>query len=369
MIFPDFETSILNVSATLAKYLGNESEYKSLPVLETELYKDYKNVVLIVMDAMGQSTIDQHLKPTSFIRKNNRQTITSVFPSTTTCATTTLLNAKSPAEHGWFAWAMNFKEISRTLKLYKNQDYYTNEKLEGENYARKRLGYEYFFSNVKNHDVYTCMPAEINFKTHADKNVNFTNTKQMFKSLNDICKKPNAKFVYAYNDVPDMIMHDFGTQSKKIKKFLKMLDAKLEKLNKKNPDTLLVITADHGMIDIAEHVEIYKDKEITNCLEQNLSLEPRAAAFHVKKEMHAKFKSAFKKYEQDFELFTTKQLIDKGVFGKFTGDKNKEFLGDFIAIAKTDKALAFKQKDFYKANHTGTSKQEMLVPLIIKGGK
>jgi len=92
--------------------------------------------------------------------------------------------------------------------------------------------------------------------------------------------------------------------------------------------------------------------------------------------MHEQFKKAFQKYENDFVLFETKELIEKGVFGKFNGDKNKELLGDFMAIGTdTNKILIFQDgkqlhgKVAYRGHHTGMTKDEMLLPLIICNGR
>ena len=86
-IKPDWENSILNVSATLAEFLGVENDNKTLPVIEEELVKDYKNVVFICCDGFGVSVLEKHLTKNDFLRKNLRQRITSTFPSTTTNAT------------------------------------------------------------------------------------------------------------------------------------------------------------------------------------------------------------------------------------------------------------------------------------------
>ena len=93
IIKPDWKNSILNVSATLADYVGVKTDIDKIAILEKELNKNYKNVVYICMDGLGMFPLEQNLPKSSILRKNVAKSITSVFPSTTTNATSTLQSA------------------------------------------------------------------------------------------------------------------------------------------------------------------------------------------------------------------------------------------------------------------------------------
>ena len=47
---PDFQNSVLNISATLAEFLGAPNQNAALPVLREELGRDYRNVVFLCFD-------------------------------------------------------------------------------------------------------------------------------------------------------------------------------------------------------------------------------------------------------------------------------------------------------------------------------
>jgi len=373
-VFPDFNNSILNVSSTLMNYLGKENGSTKIKMLEEMLAKNNKNVALIIIDGLGQRVLETHLSKNSFLRKHTVQTITSVFPSTTTNATTTLITATPPAAHGWFGWAMDFKEISKTVVLFKNCDYYTGDPLAEDDFTRKRLPFKHFFSHPRDEvDVCMFMPSSINMKNEGEECHYFSDLNDLINKLNWICKEEGTKFLYGYYSELDSVMHEFGADSRSTKEVLEQLDAQLKKLASNNPDSLFVITADHGHIDIKGFVDIYKDEEVMQLLDANLSLEPRAAAFRVKSGMKEKFKQAFSKYSADFNLIETSDLIEKGIFGKFDNSAHKEFLGDFIAVGtETNKMMVFaddkryyKSKSPYKGHHTGLTEAEMVVPLII----
>lgn len=77
---PDFNNNIINISATLAEYLGVKTDKPKLPVLQKALSEhDYKNVVFMCFDGMGMYPIEANLLPSGFIRKNIVQTLTSTL--------------------------------------------------------------------------------------------------------------------------------------------------------------------------------------------------------------------------------------------------------------------------------------------------
>lgn len=66
MIKPDWNNSILNVSATLSGFLGNENDIPKIRSLQEVLDKGYRNVVYICFDGMGIYPLEQNLPEDSF---------------------------------------------------------------------------------------------------------------------------------------------------------------------------------------------------------------------------------------------------------------------------------------------------------------
>lgn len=363
-VFPDWQHNIVNLSATLAKHLGQHTNKVALPLLDNALQHDYQNVVFLVLDGMGTRIMQKHLPATSCLRTHQVQELTSVFPSTTTSATTTLLSALYPAEHGWFAWSLDFGKAG-VQQLFKHSDF-----------AKQKLPYQYFFANPPaDTTAYALMPDSVHSKLDVENYVTYHNLGQMCQKLGRLCHRRGKKFIYAYFCDLDTVMHKTGTQSKPTRRLLTKIDKKLQKLTTQNPDTLFVITADHGQIDLQGYVPLYQDPAIMDCLVAPFSLDPRATAFRVKPDKHAQFVAAFQKYQDDFVLYPSKELIAKGVFGVFRKADYQKYLGDYIAVGtETNKMLVFgpdqeywgrKPRDIYRGHHTSLTPDEMLVPLII----
>jgi predicted AlkP superfamily pyrophosphatase or phosphodiesterase len=361
--FPDYTKNIINVSSTFNKMLGHSTNIATLSKLEEYLKKDYKNVVFIILDGFGINPIKINLDKNNILRKNIKQTLTSVFPSTTTNATTTLMSGDYPFNHGWFGWSVYFDELEKAVMLYMDRDYYTGEKIDS-SFVRNKLPFTAYYNDAKNYDVNTVLPTYIK-DGNAREHYPYNSKKEMFENIKKCCLKDGKQFIYSYCDEPDHTMHDYGVASKEAKDVIMDLSSYIEDLHKSLKDTLIVITADHGHIDIDGYIEIYKNKELLKCLDKPMYLEPRATSFKVKEEKREEFKKIFNKcYHKDFKLFEVDYLVKRGVFGPFN-DKNRVLLGDYIAVCKTNKQFVFDENsNEFKGHHTSLTK-EMLVPLII----
>ena len=363
--FPNFKKNIVNISATFNKMLGNSTEISTLPKLEKYLKKNYKNVIFIILDGFGIHPISVNLDKNNILRKNVVTTLTSVFPSTTTNATTTLMSADYPFNHGWFGWAIYFEEINKVIEVYRAKDYYTQEVI-NPNYSRNRLPFEaYYRKNYSDYTVNTVFADFINDGKEKNNHYPYTSRKEMFENIKNCCLKDGKQFIYSYHSDPDSTMHDYGVKSKEAKNVIEEISAYVEDLHKSLDDTLIVITADHGHVDIDGYIDIYNNTELMNCLKTPMYLEPRATAFRVKEDKKEDFKKIFNKcYRKDFKLFGVDYLVKKGVFGPIN-NKNRDLLGDYIAVCKTNKQFIFSaSSNKFKGHHTSLTK-EMLVPLII----
>ena len=360
---PDWTKSNLNISATLAEFLGAPNKNATLPILKKELAKGYKNVVFICFDGLGIYPLEKNLSADDFLRKNIKQVLVSTFPSTTTNATTSLIENQLPLEHGWFGWSVYFKNLKRNINIFLNTDSWTNEKVEITDSPLGKL--DYYFDHARGeYQINSIFPKYVKVANEERNNV-FSNGQEFFDTIKKICDREGKQFVYAYYPDPDTTMHEYGVSSKEAKAVITSISENVKRLVSSTKDTLFIVTADHGQIDVEGYVELYKDEKLYNMLEIYPYLEPRAVAFKVKKGKEKEFESYFKsKYDKGFKLFKTEDLLSENYFGPF-GDK-KDLLGDYIAIGTYTHKLAILSPTMsrFKGHHTGLT-EEMEVPLII----
>ncbi len=370
-ILPDFTHSNINVSATLAEFLGAPNGNATLPIIKQELAKNYKNVVFICFDGMGVHPLSVNLAETDFLRANVKDVLTSTFPSTTTCATTSLTTNRLPLEHGWFGWSVYFDKIKRNVNIFLDTDSWTNEKLDVSGNSPLAV-FPYYFDQADEsceYQINTVFPVFVQV-AHPERNVawNF-DMATFFRHIKQICAKDGKQFVYAYNNEPDHSMHENGVDCPATREILTDISRRLKQLAKETPDTLFIVTADHGMIDVEGYVYLYQDEKLYDMLVTYPYVEPRAIAFRVKDGRKEEFEKYFtQKYGEDFILYKSEELVKQGLFGN-TGDK-AELLGDYIAIGTyTHKQAVISPSNMlFKGHHTSLT-EEMLVPLIMIGDK
>jgi len=124
--FPDYTHSIMNVSASILRHYGAKTDKATLAVIDEALLAGPRNVVLILVDALGDALVDRHLSADARIVRNRRERITSVFPSTTVSATTSVLSGLTPLETGWLGWAQWFRAEQRSVITFLDTDFYTD---------------------------------------------------------------------------------------------------------------------------------------------------------------------------------------------------------------------------------------------------
>ena len=70
IILPNYEHSILNSINAILKYYKVETKYNALPELKQKLNKEYKNIVFIILDGMGEYIL-KNISPNGFFEKNH----------------------------------------------------------------------------------------------------------------------------------------------------------------------------------------------------------------------------------------------------------------------------------------------------------
>ncbi len=180
-----------------------------------------------------------------------------------------------------------------------------------------------------------------------------------------MCKEPGQKYIYAYWNQPDGLLHRNGRKSRLVHRAMKDMEKLIDKLSKKCEDTLIVVTADHGHID-TECAVIQEHPALMDCLERMPSLEPRVLNLFVKEDKKAFFEQEFNRlFGDEFRLMPMEEAIERNLFG--TGAHHKEFrgmLGNYLAIATGDLSIYFNDERWVSM-HGSLTEDEMLIPLIV----
>ncbi|MCD7731377.1 MAG: alkaline phosphatase family protein [Oscillospiraceae bacterium] len=378
LCYPDYNRSVLSIISSIMKYYRAPYEYSTLPALDKQLGKFYKNVILVVLDGMGTDMLERNLSGGDFLRKNFVQNITSVFPSTTAAAMTSYYTGVSPGEHGWLGWSLFFKEFCRSIDVYSNLDSYTKQPVGLiSNAAEFVMPYETIYKDIAKSVIGDVQPFTISqSKVRIAENGNIHKTADSFERvcelIGKICATEQNTFTYVQWCSPDDTAHRTGCYSDETRNKLKEISGMLGKTMDSLTDTLMIISSDHGMIDISDEILIDRIPELNECLAMPPFIESRAMSFFVKSDRRTDFERSFANLVgHDFMLFPRREVFARNLLG--TGNfhsKTYDFIGDYLACAVSDVGLRYrtlnaKPKNMNKANHGGLTEQEMTIPLII----
>lgn len=378
MKFPDYDRSTLSVTASLMKHYGVSPFYPTLKEIDDALSNEKtRNVVLILLDGMGENLIRRKLPEDSFFLKHDVCGISSVFPSTTTAATTSLWTGLSPLEHGWLGWSLYFKEAGRVIDTFLNKDSFT-----GEMYSATRLAeqlmplkgvYSYLKGRVETHAIDP-------FPSYAQKEADFHHIAPAFadaaRIASALTKEPGEKLITIYHNEPDHTMHGKGVSCSETQERFETLDRQMRTFCEGlTADTLVIVTADHGLLDCTEAVEIADIPQIHTCLIMPTSIEMRAAAFFVKPHMRRQFEKEFNAVcGEDFLLIPREEVYASHLLGRGTPhEKTDDFMGDYIACATGKRYLHYRTPASKPCTligqHAGLTEDEMTVPVILYRAK
>ena len=357
IVYPNFNDCQLGLISGFRKNFGYDYKYK---IIDSVFDKKYKKMIILILDGLGTNILINNLGDNSFLKRNYLKSIHSIYPSTTAASTTSMKSGLSPYTTGWTGWENYFREINKNIILFTGRDSITDD-LTGIS-AYTQMPYKPFYSDMDKVKGYTVEPDFSKENRVID---------DVLKRSLELNKLDEAQVQYVYDPEPDHLMHELGPYDEKIKLILKEYDKKIEEYaSKLTPDTLLIITADHGHRAV-KPIDIYNAKIINELLDRKPTNDARCVTFKVKKGMEEKFEfifnSLFKGY---FELIKTEDAIEKGFFGlkdDIRSDRIDDFLADYIALGINDRYINYKKEDtfIFKSHHAGITKDEMEVPVIV----
>ena len=355
--YPSYGSCLANLGCSVLSHFGIEPPNTTYPPMDRLLAKNYKNVVVMLFDGMGTNIIEKHLSPEGLFRRSTVCSLSSVFPPTTVPATVAIRSGLYPNQSAWLGWSAYIKEFDRNAEYFSGEDH-DDHSLPAVN-IREAIPYS---------DI-TDLIREAGYESHFLSE--FDKGRPEYKSLANICNEVSRlcaaggkKYIYTYYKHPDKDMHELGIDCEEISFLLRGIESMVSDMADTLSDTLLIITADHGHINIDGRI-LTDYPDICECLVRMPSFEARAVNFFVRSDRIAVFPEIFNRHFGDsFRLMTRQQVIDSGLFGPGRSHPRfGELLGDWLAVGVSDKALVTYDKG-QKGHHAGLTPDELTVPFI-----
>ena len=385
-VFPDYHNCLVNLSNSILKKFGADTTAETLPLADKYLQKDYQNVVVLLLDAMGTAILEKHLEQNGFFRSHLAGSFDSVYPPTTVAATTSMLSGLYPNEHGWLGWDIYYPQVGKNVTVFTNAEQirekegavpsatypdgrakWTEESLvKPLPAAEYNVGFRYTpYKNIIDKiketggEAYAAMP----FLPPCPQSM-----EAILAHVKTLCGGPGKKFIYAYWNEPDSTMHRTGTVSSETHAMMTGLERMVEKTVSELSDTLFMIIADHGHMD-SRNCCLKDYPEIMNCLVRQPSFEPRTLNLFVRDEYREAFPEIFRKYFGDsFILLKRDEVISGKLFG--IGEDHEDLqrmVGDYVALAVSDRSIfnTHIEAQEMPGGHAGLTQEEIAIPLIV----
>ena len=198
--FPEYGRCIANLACSVLKHYSLEAPNPTLPEVDLLLQKQYRNVVVLLLDGMGINVLQKHLAEDGFFRRNLRFPYSSTFPPTTVAATTAVTSGLYPNQSAWLGWTCYFPALDRNVVYFLNKDYDTGEEITDCHAASAYVPYynlaeQIQTTGVQAHGVCSWMePYPRNYDAFC-------------AEIARLCASPERKYIYAYWEEPDKTMH------------------------------------------------------------------------------------------------------------------------------------------------------------------
>ena len=246
-VYPQYKTNcISNIPNTILHLLGAKKGQPNSPLTSRLKIDDKKTnkVVLLVVDGFGFNQFLNHYKENQFLTSLTNAgevfPLTSVYPSQTTNALTTLNTGLTPQEHGLFEYYIYLKEVgivnalrferigTKTKSKLIEQGYDPHLMFSGENIQQKlgKQGIPTFThmheSNASNaitklvFEGSTIVPA---YKT----------SDAIVKLRKNIEKNSGSAYFFVHLETLDTISHTYGPESEEYNAELQSISCLLQK--------------------------------------------------------------------------------------------------------------------------------------------
>jgi hypothetical protein len=379
---PEYDgSSVVNVPASLLKFFGIEPPTPPLhrTVLPLEQYRGLPKALLLIFDSLGY----HRLVSTGALEEWKSIPITSVCPSTTVAALTSLYTAETPIAHGMVGFRLFLKELGCIVNMIKLSPagYHDRDKLLETGFDPKRfLPVKTIFQRLKKEEILSYAFTKMHYYRSGLSSlmhkgaeiVPYINPVDLFIQVKKVLRESRKRvFVTAYIDDFDIIAHYYGTGTREeemtIHTFFRIMKENL--MDEPMDDTLMLLTSDHGQMPSPPEakIDILRYPALTkNCIMPPTG-EFRTSYLHLKQGCKERCLRTLKtKLAQSFIVLTRDEAIEMKLFGDTkTKSTHAERLGDIVLISKGETYLHYPYGDFeLKARHGGLHRNEMLVPFV-----
>lgn len=396
-LVPDYDgETIANIPATVASLL--EAEFAGLPALKKPYWEplrgDVRRVVLILLDSFGWSLFEEHRSNLEWLEHQADITakITSVFPSTTVSALSSLWTGYAPGQHGLVGLRIFFPDLAVLGQLIKFSptfgsypDALVTAGTDPSDFLMvPGLGEQFRDAGIPCHVFKGRSIVRSALSQMHDRGVEheygIVTSSDLFVQLRDVLERTAGSKLYAYGYWPaiDTLSHIHGPQhpsvSAELMTFFDQLRIELlESLSgAAREGTVILVTGDHGQIlaPPEQNIVVEEDPFLAKLLLMRPAGEPRTPFLYAKQGKRKDLLTYLNEgLGHALQAWDSEEAVSQGLFGPepISGDTTAR-LGDVVAAMRQGYLLLtapeVRRIADFKGRHGGMTPPEMEVPWI-----
>ncbi|MDD2565599.1 MAG: alkaline phosphatase family protein [Candidatus Gracilibacteria bacterium] len=346
-----------------------------------KLYSGKKQIFIFAIDSISFKYFSEELIDI-LPEKSQKSVLTSVFPSTTSCAWISIMSGLSTSQHGIVGVSF-FHELYNKSFIWLNDEICSTDlkkipipsrdglfRTDFDNIFQKVSGKHTYYGRhgMGKKGGYTIIHEKLTKGTkHSLPNIsaeNYLDLKMIFegfkKYISDESILDKSGLHWLYLDL-DFYIHKYG-YTKELKEdffipFFKLLNSI------KNDDNEIIFCSDHGQIQQGKVDEnIFERSKGNNDLKIMTSGAGRSLFFYPKDGKEKRVLKWVKELVKDTGwVFDKNKWIELGLID--ANEKDNERIGEIIAIAKGDGFPSTGPSSLFE--HGGISEEEMFVPFVL----
>ncbi len=339
-----------------------------------------EHYVFVLVDGMGDELVT--LAPgKGFLQDHRVERLKTVYPSTTAAVLTSLATGTWPNQHASCGWWMYLAPRKVSITTLPFVERFHQRPLTEHGLGVKDVLPLSTIWKSSSHSLMTFLPRTLKdsafarYMTGGEPRAGYETMDQAMELVGErVAAAGKPSFTYLYLPHFDARGHDSGIE--KALPVLERIDERLGRLaNQIEGKARLVVSADHGMIDLPDrNVRILDEHhELLRLLEVPPTGEPTMPIFHVRPGLEERFWELAHEVLGDlFALITPDDVERLALMGPGRlEDTARSRLGNFVGIASEPAALYLRQEGrdrfVHRAVHCGLSPSEMWIPLILAG--
>lgn len=362
--------SVAEVMTSAAAVLGAEGFANTLQLPQA------RRICVVMVDGLGKALLKQRGGHAPFLRQamENSRTLGSAFPSTTAASLASLGTGLEPGLHGMVGYDVLDPEQDKVVNLLGGWDDAVDPQV--------WQPHPTVFERVSEHLAVSTVSlprfagsgmtrAALRGATFVPGATGHARTRAAAEAL----AASDRALVYLYFNELDKAGHRFGAASVQWGHALEELDSDMRRLSHQLPaDTLLLLTADHGMLDVAEEFrfDYSADPKLVDGVRHTAG-EPRLVHLYFEPDATAALREKvatawLEKYGKQAWIITREDSVNQGLFGQ-VDPRVLPRIGDLMVAAREPVAFYDTRRVPETAlsvvgQHGSLTKAEREVPLL-----